>query len=121
MAEVKWETPAPQVTETKAPTAPMEVTPRRQKWKTEILSYYQVMKEFNNMDPSDTFRSLSQFTARASEMRAIIAEHESRTEAAFRIKVIDPFIEECDRQFKIHSRILSNEEMIAKLAGGRFT
>lgn len=73
------------------------------------------------MDPSDVFRNLAQFTARASEMRATIAEHETRQEAAFRIKVIDPFIEECDRQFKFHSRILSNEEMIAKLSGGRFT
>ena len=73
------------------------------------------------MDPSEIFQNLSQFTARASEMRAMIAEHETRQEGAFRIKVIDPFIDECDRQFKVHSRALATEEMIAKLSGGRFT
>ena len=89
------------------------------RWRTEIFGYYVAMKEFNNMDPSDLFRNLSQFTARASEMRARIALHENKVQSSFRIKIIDPFIEECERQFKIHSRILSNEEMIARLAGGR--
>lgn len=98
---------------------PQSAETRIGRWRTEILGYYQTMKEFNNMDPSDVFRSLSQFTARASEMRATISEHETKQQSSFRIKVIDPFIEECDRQFKVHSRTLSNEEMIARLSGGR--
>lgn len=106
MEEVSYVTPKPPET-------------RIERWRTEILGYYKVMKEFNAMDPSDIFRNLSQFTARASEMRATISEHETKQQSSFRIKVIDPFIDECDRQFKVHSRTLSHEEMIARLAGGR--
>lgn len=119
--DVIWVTPDPDKakrTDSKAqPTSRTNV----QVWREEIFGYYEVMKTFNDMDPSDVFRSLSAYSARASEIRAHIGEKESRTEAAFRIRVIDPFLEECDRQFKIHSRTLATDEMMARLAGGRFT
>lgn len=90
-------------------------------WRTEIAQCYVIMREFNTMDSTDVFMSLSQFSGRASEIRSHLSEHEGRREANFRIKVIDPFIEECDRQFKIHSRLQAIREMDARLAGGRFT
>lgn len=89
-------------------------------WGTEIAKSYGTMQEFIFMDPTDVFRHLSQFSARASEMRSQIGITEGRKEAQFRIKIIDPFIEECERQFKLHSRIQAIREMDARLAGGAF-
>ena len=89
-------------------------------WKAEIAGCYETMKRLVDMDPTEVFQSLSQFSARASEIRSQIGPVEGKREAAFRIRIIDPFIEECDRQFKIHSRIIAIHEMDARLAGGRF-
>lgn len=89
-------------------------------WKAEIATYYHSMKTLSDMDPTDCFIHLSQYSARASEMRSQLVFNEGKREATFRIKIIDPFIEECDRQFKIHSRIQAIREMDARLAGGSF-
>lgn len=90
-------------------------------WRKEISKCYQLMKVLVDMDPSDAFRHLSQFSARASEMKSLIpAMRESREQASFRIRILDPFLEECDRQFRINSRIQAVKEMDAKLAGGHF-
>lgn len=89
-------------------------------WREEISDCYQILKVLVDMDPSDAFRHLSQFSARASEMRSLISVREGREQANFRIKVIDPFLDECDRQFRINSRIQAVKEMDAKLAGGHF-
>lgn len=87
----------------------------------EIFQYYKVMKEFNEMDASEVFGSLSAFSARASEMRAYCNRSDSKRSQNLRLKAIDPFIEECDRQFKYHSRNLSTQEAEMRLSGGRFT
>lgn len=89
-------------------------------WRQEISDCYQVLKVLVDMDVNDAFRTLSQFSARASEMRSLIVLREGREQAAFRIKVLDPFLEECDRQFRVNSRIQAVKEMDAKLSGGRF-
>lgn len=90
-------------------------------WRAEISECFSKMKDFGNADVTDIFLQLSQFSARASEMRSQIGQPESKSEQSFRTRIIDPFIEECDRQFKIHSRIQAIHEMDAKLSGGRFT
>lgn len=89
-------------------------------WRQELAESYVVMKNLGFMDPSDVFLRLSQFSARASEMRSQMVLHEGRREYAFRTKIIDPFIEECERQFKFHSRLQAIREMDARLAGGHF-
>lgn len=89
-------------------------------WRQEIAEYYVTMKDFTDTDPVSVFQNLSQFSARASEMRSYITAKDGREEANFRTRVIDPFIEECDRQFKLHSRIQAINEMDARLAGGRY-
>lgn len=89
-------------------------------WRREIGIYYGTMKTLSDMEPTEAFISLSQWSARASEIRMQLGTTETKREATFRIRVIDPFIEECDRQFKIHSRIQAIREMDARLAGGSF-
>lgn len=108
---------------TSAPVHYMPVERRRDRlsaWGSEIASYFNTMKRLADMDPSDAFVHLAQFSARASEMRTQLGTHETKQEAAFRNRIIDPFLEECDRQFKIHSRIQAIREMDARLAGGNF-
>lgn len=99
---------------------PEPPTDRIEGWKEEIADAYRIMLRLVDMDPTEVFRHLSQFSARASEIRSQIGPMEGKREAQFRIRIIDPFIEECDRQFKIHSRLIAIQEMDARLAGGRF-
>lgn len=86
----------------------------------EMGSYYQTMKQFNDMEPTDVLQALSSFSARASEIRSMLQRVDSKRSYALRTKHIDPFIEECDRQFKVHSRIQSIRETDYKLARGQF-
>jgi hypothetical protein len=117
MSEIRWQE-EPRV-------APLPKTPAFRKpddtlqgWKKEIAGYYQTMFNFIDMDSIEVFQNLSQFSARASEMRSRIPANAARDENNFRIKIIDPFIEECDRQFKLHSRICAILEMEARMSGG---
>lgn len=89
-------------------------------WKKEIAGYYERMVLFIDTDALTVFQSLSQFSARASEIRSRISSNANREETTFRTRVLDPFLEECDRQFKLHSRIQAINELDARLAGGKF-
>ena len=125
MGDLVWTGPTPSGTREPAPAyrpdgSETQVN-RLDYWKEEIAESYKIMKEMTDMEATAVFRLLSQFSARASEIRSQIGPQEGKREAAFRIRIIDPFIEECDRQFKIHSRIQAINEMDARLAGGRFT
>lgn len=91
------------------------------RWRAELAESFSKMQQWEYADVTQIFLELSQFSARASEMRSQLGYPESKSEQSFRTRLIDPFLEECDRQFKIHSRIQSVHEMDAKLSGGRFT
>lgn len=87
-------------------------------WRTELDDYYGEMQGFGNMDPVEVFLRLSAYSARASEIRSQIVRSENRRHLSFRTQEIDPFIDECDRQFKLHSRIQATREMEFKMSGG---
>lgn len=76
-------------------------------WMKELDGYYQEMQDFKNCEPDEIFMSLSAWTSRASHMRSMIHRSQSKIQQAFRTKQVDPFIDECDRQFKIWSRVFS--------------
>ena len=100
------------------------VIPSKDKYErlhNELADYYSEMREFSRLDSVEIFERLSAWTARASEIRNEIVQDESRRSNNFRTKQIEPFIDECDRQFRYHSRITAIHELDAKLAGGRFT
>ncbi len=88
-------------------------------YQVELDAYFTVMNQFNMLDPVEVMQQLSSFTARASEIRATLVRVDSRRSTAFRTREVDPFIEECDRQFKIHSRLQSLRELEWKMAGGQ--
>lgn len=89
-------------------------------WQVELDTYYRVMQQLGAMDPSEVMLRLSSWSARASEIRSQLVRVDSRRTTAFRTREVDPFLEECDRQFKIHSRLQSLRELEWKMQGGPF-
>lgn len=93
--------------------APPNVDPRSRiqvelkEVQAELASYYTVMKRWSDGDLGDAFQKLSAFSARASELRGVLNNINGRDAQAFRTRQIEPFLEECDRQFKVLSRIQS--------------
>lgn len=73
--------------------------------------HYEKLKSFNQDDIVGALATLAASTAWASELRGRIQRHESRRLTSFRTKELDPFIEECDRQFKLWSRVHSVRSM----------
>jgi hypothetical protein len=80
-------------------------------WLKEIDGYFEVMQKFSLMESDEIFTCLSSWTARVSHMRSMINRSESKLEQSFRTKQVDPFLSECDRQFKIWSRVFSVQSM----------
>lgn len=78
------------------------------KIREEIDGFFDIMNAFPAFDSSEIFQNIAAFTARASFIRTqIMRMPENRQMTNFRTKELDPFIEECDRQFKIWSRAFS--------------
>jgi hypothetical protein len=74
----------------------------------ELDEFYDVMNSFPTFESSEIFQTIAAFTARASYIRSqIMRMPENRMMTNFRTKELDPFIEECDRQFKVWSRAWS--------------
>jgi hypothetical protein len=91
---------------------------RLDSWREELATYLREMVQFKNMDPVEVFLRLSAFSARASEIRNTIVCSDNRRWTAFRTQAIDPFLDECDRQFRIHSRVQATREMEFRMSGG---
>lgn len=73
-------------------------------WRAEIDAFYDTMQEFGRQDVGEILMNLSSFSARMSQIRTQIVRSENKLTNNFRTKEIDPFIQECDRQYKIWSR-----------------
>lgn len=73
-------------------------------WRDELDEFYGTMKQFGGMEIDEILSHLSSFSARMSEVRGIIVRNEGRLSGNFRTKEVDPFLVECDRQYKIWSR-----------------
>lgn len=87
-------------------------------WREELDGYYELMQEFCALDPHTVFMRLSAMSARASEMRSRLARDDSRRALTLRTREVEPFLDECDRQFKVHSRALTITELEFKMSGG---
>jgi len=86
---------------------PTTVRTKLTEFEDEIDGYYDIMVEFKDMDSGEILEALSAFTARASQIRANLIRQDNRSVQAFRTKQLDPFIDECERQFKVWSRYIS--------------
>lgn len=88
-------------------------------WRNELANYHATLVGLSRCGdtPDQIFLLISSYTARASEIRSFLVDDDSRLSNAFRTKQIDPFIQECDRQFKVWSRIVSVQQTEIDLAG----
>lgn len=76
--------------------------------RAEMDEYYEIMNLFGKNHPAENLKNLAAFTARFSHLRShLVRKSENRVIQNFRTKELDPFIVECDRQFKIWSRLIS--------------
>lgn len=74
----------------------------------ELDEYYSEMVNFASADSSTIFMKIAGYTARASWMRSRITRQvDNRLWTKFMSSQIDPFIAECDRQFRVWSRNFS--------------
>jgi len=80
-------------------------------FRAEIDQYYEEMTTFAGMDPGVILMTISGYTARASQIRSHIVRDENKPLQLFRTREIDPFLTECDRQFKIWSRLISTRQL----------
>lgn len=83
----------------------------------ELIAYYGEMQKLRSLPLDEIFMSLAGWTARMSEVRSELTLRESKRSMALRTKHVEPFIEECDRQFKFYSRVQSVRDMEAKFGG----
>ncbi len=85
----------------------------------EMDSYYEVMQNFSTGDPRENLMQLSAFSSRMSHARThIIRNGDGKVDANFRTKELDPFIAECDRQFKIWSRLITYSQHEYEMSRG---
>lgn len=87
--------------------------------RSELDSYWGTIRKFQYMDITEVLLSISAFSARAAELRSMLMRSEGRKSNAFRTREIDPFLDHCELQFRIHSRLQSIREMEFKMSGGQ--
>lgn len=86
--------------------------------RAELALYRAEMCALGDMEPRDVFMHLSSWHARAAVIRATTYESESRRASAFRSHEVDPFLDACDFQFRLWSRIQATTETEVRLARG---
>lgn len=87
-------------------------------WQGELDGYYEEMQQFGEMPPDEIFRNLSAFSSRMNAIRTVICRTDNKRWSNFRTKEIEPFVSECDRQFKIWSRNLTNYTLDWEMSKG---
>lgn len=74
----------------------------------ELDGYYKEMQTFDPMSPDKIFKRLANMSCRASYIRGLLMRKNYGDAANnFRTREIDPFLAECDRQYKVWSRYIS--------------
>lgn len=87
-------------------------------WRKEVYEYLEQLAGISQFPPDEVFTRLSAWTARLTEMKIRLSNSDLQKNRAFVNRVIEPFIEECERQFRYHSRKQSTQELEARLTGG---
>jgi hypothetical protein len=86
-------------------------------WREELDEYHEAMADFPSCEPSEIFRSLAAYSARASYIRGQVMRVDNRALTNFRTKELDPFINTLDYQFKVWSRYQTTVQMEWEISG----
>lgn len=77
-----------------------------EEWREELLGYLKEMYKFKELaDPHEILIKLSGFSVRARYMHQVTGASNSREAKDFRYEEIIPFLQECEYQRQIWSRI----------------
>lgn len=77
----------------------------------ELDQYYAAALDYEEMEPDQVMAHLSGVLGRLTGMRADLQRRGTSKATQIRTKEVDPLIEMCDRQFKIHSRLQAVRQM----------
>lgn len=74
----------------------------------EVAEMMAKLKELETLDPVEVMRTISSISARAREIQSWAWDNQmsSTPIQQFRTRKVDPLLEECERQFRYHSRLL---------------
>ena len=84
----------------------------------ELSTFYKRIQTFDCLEPDQVMVNLAGISGRACEIRAQLVRKEDRISQKLRTMEVEPLIEECDRQFKVWSRIQAIRELEWKMSGG---
>lgn len=87
--------------------------------RAELSGYRAEMCKLKGNTTRDVMVFLSSWHARATVMRAQAVRSESRRANAFRTQEVDPFIEACDFQFRLWSRVQAFDSDEMRMARGQ--
>jgi hypothetical protein len=85
----------------------------------EIDGYLVELRRLTSKTPEQVFIVLSGISARLVELRVQTFRSTSRRLAALRSHEIDPLLDQCDRAFRLHSRLQSVRSLDWELAKGQ--
>jgi len=110
----------PTFTLTKSATSPQNSDISVEELRKEIDGFYVLLNSFSERQPEEIFVTISALTARASQIRnELVRRLDDRYLQNFRTKEVDPFLDECDRQFKIWSRVFSSRQLDWDISRGQ--
>jgi len=90
-----------------------------QDFRDELDTFFKEIERFYQMDPVSILQRLAAYSGRMSYVRSLIMrQKESRDLTNFRVKELDPFLVEVDRQFRIWSRVITIQQDEWKQAAG---
>jgi hypothetical protein len=98
---------------------PSEAKGDIERLREELDQYLERMQVLGNLELDEIFLCLSAFTARATELKIQLSRSDTARATAFRNREIEPFLTECDRQFKYYSRMQTTRELDFKISGGQ--
>lgn len=88
-------------------------------YRLELDEYYVEIAGFAKMQMTEVFQRIAGYTARMSYIRMVIQRlPETRPLIKFRTQELDPFLEECQNQFRLwsrHATMLQHEWEISKV------
>jgi hypothetical protein len=85
----------------------------------ELDGYYETIVQFPEMEPDQVLLAVSGISARLVYIRAQLLRSGAMKAQKLRTSEIEPLIEHLERQFRVHSRLISMRQLDFQLSGGQ--
>lgn len=85
----------------------------------EVNAYYQAIKTFHEQEPDEVLLQCSAYHARLTEIRGLLQRSSSARATQLRTREVDPLMHSIEKQFDIHSRLLTSRDLDFRMAGGQ--